>query len=305
MAGDLIPPPSPAGRPAPDPAPHADPVADATRATEPQGAPAATSGPSPFRGRFGFMTGVLLGCAIAAAVATAALLTTERAQEEGLAKNWSSWHPANHDALLGADEIAKHIQGRYKGKDERGSLVSVSGGLISLEGTQLAVAIQSRGGDPEFVDGNGVQYALNGLGVAGTLADHKRDKARDRLLRREALELALYSFRYLPDVTMVVALLPREPKTKAAKKAKPTADVTDLGPEDFVQRAIFYRPGDLRPQLEVPLVKTLALTAPAVRGFGRDGDEARRIDSLTSSNLFKVSYTQAPNGQPYLVLNRR
>jgi hypothetical protein len=303
MAGDLIPPPSPAGRPLPDPEPHADPVADATRATEPQVAPE-SSGPSPFRTRFGFMIGMLLGCAIAAGLGTAALLTTGKGPEEGLAKNWSSWHPANHDPLLGADEIARHIQSRYKGKDGRGSLVSVSGGTISLEGTQLAVAIQSHGGDPEFIDGNGVQYALNGLGVAGMLSDHRPDKARDRMLRREALELALYSFRYLPDVTMVVALLPREPKTKAAKKAKLNSDMSNLSAKDFVQRAIFYRPGDLRPQLEVPLVKTLALKAPAMRRLNGHGEEAQRIDSLTNSNLFKVSYAAPPGGQPYLVLNR-
>jgi hypothetical protein len=299
VAGDLIPPPSPAGRPLPDPEPHTDPVADATSATEPQETPDA-GGASPFRTRFGFMIGLLLGCTIAAGLGTAALLTTGRGPEEGLAKNWSSWHPANTDYLGGADEIATHIQPHYKGRGGKGSLVSVTGGPIALGTAQLTVAIQSHGGDPELLDGIGVQYELNGLGVGGSLTDLKRHDPRERLLRREALELALYSFRYLPDVTMVVALLPRVPKTKAAKAKHPNED--SLTAKDFSQRAVFYRPGDLRPQLEVPLAKTLAIKAPALDKLG-GGDEARRIDSLTNSNLFKVSYSLT-SSTPYLVLNR-
>ncbi len=55
---------------------------------------------------------------------------------------------------------------------------------------------------------------------------------------REALELALYSFRYLDDVTMVAVLLPPSAKDDATAS---TSTETKTEPT----RAVFYRPGDL------------------------------------------------------------
>ena len=98
MARDLIPPPSPAGRPAPDqnePPPLAPVQAEAAPGETPAGKP----GPSAFRARFGFATGVLAGCALAAAVLLVVLLNGDEpkpsgpATEEDLASNWSPWHP--------------------------------------------------------------------------------------------------------------------------------------------------------------------------------------------------------------------
>ena len=99
----------------------------------------------------------------------------------------------------------------------------------------------------EVFDGLGVQYTLGGFGEEGALKDSKPSKERHRLLRREALELALYSFRYLPDVTMVVALLP--PAPQGASRSCPTAkpDAEEEGEGRAVQhQALFYRPGDLK-----------------------------------------------------------
>ena len=74
MAGDLIPPPSPAGRPAPDP--EQPPAAlEPEPEPAPEAAPASPPGPSAFRARFGFLTGVLAGCAVAAAVLLVILLS--------------------------------------------------------------------------------------------------------------------------------------------------------------------------------------------------------------------------------------
>jgi hypothetical protein len=149
------------------------------------------------------------------------------------------------------------------------------------------------------------------------IKEGKPSKARNRLLRREALELALYSFRYLPDVSMVVALLPPGKKAekkaataakakqrKAKAKAKATPAAADPTGADLEHQAIFYRPGDLRPQLEVPLNSTLDLKTPRIKGLNGDGEEARRIDSLTMSNLFDISYQRSQDAHPYLVLDR-
>ena len=65
---------------------------------------------------------------------------------------------------------------------------------------------------------------------------------------------------------------------------------------------MFYRPGDLKPQLQVPLKFTMTPTPPEIDKLA--GEEARRIDSLTMSNLFKWERAQGQDGRAYLVLER-
>ena len=162
MAGDLIPPPSPAGRPSPDPEPHGDPLA---RPADPEAVPAASDaavGPSPFRARFGFVSGVLAGCAIAAGVLALMLATTGGDGEDGLAPNWSEWEPSTVQPVYGAREIARHIQGTYR-NEKRRQLASVSGGSIALGPVPLAV-VMPNGDDVDIFEGTGVQYTLGGFG---------------------------------------------------------------------------------------------------------------------------------------------
>jgi hypothetical protein len=305
VAGDLIPPPSPAGRPPPDPdtAYAFEPVPEPP-AAEPEAAAKAAPRETPFRARFGFLMGTLLGCGLAAGVLLLVLLTSGGRNDEGLARDWSTWHPDTVDTFTGATEIAKHVQGTYR-NEKRKPLASVTGGPIAFGQYQLTVAIPS-GDDVQLLGGTGVQYILGGSGKDGALSDSKPSKKRHRLLRREALELALYSFRYLPDVTMVVTIMPPAPKAeqvrpkpkgkKAAKQAAAEKKPT------YQQQAIFYRPGDLKPQLQVPLKFTMAPTPPAIGRLA--GEEARRVDSLTLSNLFEFARQPGQDGRVYLVLTR-
>jgi hypothetical protein len=118
------------------------------------------------------------------------------------------------------------------------------------------------------------------------------------VIQREALELALYSFRYLPDVDMVVTLLPPAPPSDdAATASNCQLDPTGTGCPQ--QRAVFYRPGDLKQQLQVPLGVTVPAKAPTPDTL--DATEAKQIDSLTLSNLFLWSLQ--PNSG-LLVLDR-
>ena len=298
MAGDLIPPPSPAGRPTPDPDSSAafEPIpeapADPPRAADP--------GPSPFRTRFGFVAGALVGCLLAAGVLLLTLLTTGGPSErEGLARDWSTWKPASTGSLSGAEQIADHIERTYR-NEKRKQLATVGTGPIAIRGIPLEVAIP-KGDSFEVLDGVGVQYTLGGIGDQGKLTDSKPGKARHRLLRREALELALYSFRYLPEVSMVVTLLPPASGKDERIGATPAKAAAKKRDEPQAQ-ALFYRPGDLKPQLQVPLKFTMALSPPAIDRFR--GEEARRIDSLTMSNLFEWGRAQSQDGRAYLVLER-
>jgi hypothetical protein len=292
MAGDLIPPPSPAGRPEPD-APRLvelppDPAAE--RVTDP-GRPEPI-GPSPFRNRFGFLIGALVGVVVAAAAVAAVVLTTGgESSQPGLARDWSSWRPADTDADTGAVEIAQHVAPKYR-LDDGTQLVAVLGGPLQIQQIPLSVALRPQGGNIQLLDGNGILYTLNGLGPHGSIIAGKPSAQRLLLLRREALELALYSFRYLKDVDMVVTLLPPPPPKKGAE-AQAVQQPTE---------AVFYRPGDLLPQLQVPLGVTLPAATP--RPGSIPTAEARRVDSLTNSNLFQATFQQAQDARAYLVLNR-
>ena len=130
-------------------------------------------------------------------------------------------------------------------------------------------------------------YKLNGLGPNGSIKGGTPSAARLQVIHREALELALYTFRYLPDVDMVVTLLPPPPPSSATRQphasasatpAASTATATNLHgqPADAsTQTALFYRPGDLKQYLQIPLGATVS-AAGADAGHARRRPRARR-----------------------------
>ena len=296
MAHDLIPPPSPAGTPTvpggtprlielpPEPPRSGAEPAQRERPT----------GPSQYRNRFGFVLGSLVGVCVAAALIVAAVLITnggDPAAREGLAKNWSKWQPHDSSIQGGSAEIAEKVGAEYKQSDGKQLLLVEPNPVDNLH-----VAI--KGSSIPVLSGTGVVYNLNGLGPNGSIKGGTPSAERMHVIQREALELALYSFRYLPDVDMVVTLLPPAPPSDdAATASNCQLDPTGTGCPQ--QRAVFYRPGDLKQQLQVPLGVTVPAKAPTPDTL--DATEAKQIDSLTLSNLFLWSLQ--PNSG-LLVLDR-
>lgn len=299
MARDLIPAPSPAGRPQADGTPRLvelppEPSLDQMEPEEPP--PPRRLAPSRFRNRFGFLTGGLIGVVVAAAALLAIGLSSNDATpaSEGLAKNWSKWQPGEDSLSDGSAEIADHVGKEYK-LGNGSQLTMVRGGPIQALDPNVRVALRPVGGEIHTFDaGHGVLYTLNGLGPAGSVQGGKPSAQRAQLLRREALELALYSFRYLKDVDMVVTLLPT-----ILPGAKTKSGNTTTEPE---QQAVFYRPGDLKAQLQVPLGLTVPAKTPRPETMG--GDDGKKVDVLTLDNLFVASFMHAQTGEPYLVLDR-
>ena len=292
MAGDLIPPPSPAGKPPPDPimepmvSPQVEAATPLGAAEEP-----APRVPTPFRSRFGFVWGALIGIALCAAGMLVVLIASPRDTGPKLAEHWSEWQPETSRMVDGAVDIAGHIGLQYK-LDGGEQLVSVRSSSLELGGQEIGVAVRPQGGDLQFLDGDGLLYILTGIGPTARPATGARGEKRGLLMKREALELALYSFRYLDDVTMVAVLLPQ-----TAKQAERNAGGAAAAPET---NAIFYRPGDLLDQLQVPLDRTLSPKTP--RPSTMTKDEAARVDDLTLRNLFLASVQPLEASHNYLVL---
>ncbi|MET0817321.1 MAG: hypothetical protein ABWZ67_07190, partial [Solirubrobacteraceae bacterium] len=206
MAGDLIPPPSPAGRPEPDSSEKsarasaglwaadegkapADPVAAAVEETTPE--PERPAVEPPFRGRFGFVLGALIGVAIAA-IAVGVLLAMDDPDPAPPPDTWSAWQPTAADDVGVAKQIADFVMPRYRHGGE--PLVGVTAGGLEIEDVPLdGVALQT-GETVEFLEGDAVMYTLNGLGDMGSITRGSPSEGRGTLVRREALELALYTF---------------------------------------------------------------------------------------------------------------
>jgi hypothetical protein len=337
MARDLIPPLSPAGRPAPDGITHLDggtpnlielPPEPPRSPSQPVQAPPPP--PSEFRNRFGFLLGALGGVFIAAALALVVVLSTggDSDVSEGLASNWSTWQPSDTSLEAGAAEIAQKVGAEYRHPDGK-QLTLVTAGPLDA-----SVTLRSASGSISVINDPGVIYRLDGLGPSGSIQGGTASAARLKIVHREALELALYTFRYLPDVKQVVTLLPSPPPSKeelaleqaskaAAMRAQLAVDQANKSGKDADivaaqaaialatktattttpdpnRTAVYYRPGDLLQQLQMPLDVTLPADAPTAETLS-DTEEAT-IDLLTLSNVFK--WTQPDFGSTRLVLDR-
>ena len=165
----------------------------------------------------------------------------------------------------------------------------------------LAVALRTapQGGDIDFFDGNGLMYTLNGLGPNGVVAAASRrgapPAAAPRGARARALHVPLPRGRRPGRRAAAAAKAPEKPKKAHATARGPTADETPT-------QALFFRPGDLEPQLDIPLRATIPPKTPRPETI--PPAESRRIDALTRSNLFLASFQQGQDQNAFLVLDR-
>jgi hypothetical protein len=244
------------------------------------GAPAVATGPSEYAPRFQFMTGALVAVGIAALVGVTIAIVGIPPKHEGPA--WSSWKPTS-GGLQGATEIASHIAGAYR--DQGRQLVKVDANDISYKGIPLLVAMRQpaeQGGAIQVHDEKGILYQMCGLGVNCQIDSGKPSKERMLLLRREGLELALYTFRYLKDVQQVVVLIPATPG-----KAQTIA--------------LYFSRDELRPELDRPLTSSLLPRAPTTKTVTLSPD-ARLVDQTTNPYLFSLMGSSF-NDRGYLVLD--
>ena len=335
MAGDLIPPPSPAGKPTPDgqesgaaerrekdaaPAagglwsavePERDDVVVAAHPDDDAPAAAAdplrAAGPVPerFRARFGFLTGALVGTGVAALAISALLVLGGGGAPTSRGVDWSLWKPSADDTFGAAEEIADHVARKYRQGDGT-QLVSVSAGEIAVQDIPLKVIVKTAaiGGDLVEIKGDGLQYTLNGLGERGSILGGKPSEARLALLKREALELALYTFRYIDGIDHVVTFLPPRPPattTTPSATATPGSGTSSTAADETIT-AMLFRPGDLERQLENPVDLTINPVTPRPENMPRR--DVLTITEFTARNMFTATVQQAQDRTAYLVLER-
>ncbi|MFZ1878934.1 MAG: hypothetical protein WAU41_02095 [Gaiellaceae bacterium] len=200
---------------------------------------------------------------------------------------WSTWKP-DAQGLPGAREIGLRIASGYKSANGT-QLVAVQEHSPQVQGLKLeAIGVRrlNAGGqiDPYiglFRTDKTLIYAFCGLQSNCSIEGSSTAQSQ-RALRREALELSLYAFKYLRGVDQVVSLL---------------QPVKDSGTS-----AVFLRKSDLKAELESPLRDTLPLASPPVV-TANDPKEAAAIDALTSQATFPAHFEPLPDGDAILVLD--
>jgi hypothetical protein len=237
----------------------------------------------PHRGRFLFIYG-LLGGVLAVAIVLAIIYAGRSVQP---AAKWSSWKPSG-GGLGAAKEIADDVGRSYK-LPNGDQLVDVIAKAPSIPGGQGGAAVpihyfalRNAKGDQIFPvsSSNSLMYSLCGLGTSCAIASGTPSQARGTLVRREILELALYTFKYVPGVNSIVAFMP--PRNSTA-----------------TQYAVFLQKSDLAPELHQPLAQTLSSKTPLPAAI--PARESHLVDITTGSRIYTFGVSQTQTGDVVLV----
>ena len=279
------------------------------------------SAASPQTSRFRTATAILVGLAIGALLIAVALAAAGR--RSGSSEPWSTWAPSEQ-GTLGARDIADYIAPFYRiSAADQLAVVTVAnlesqaasaaaqqavaaGTASSTAGTGLQVAVRPSPASSavSVLSGNTIAYNLCGIGAQNcAIGVGVPSKSRYLLLRREALELALYTFKYIGGTQNVVAVLPpAHPQTNSTLSKKlPT--VRASASSKPVDVAVLFDRQELAPLLGQPLSATLPEQIPPTVSEMSSAPEAGLVDQVTARGLFAEQLQQAQDGSRLIVLD--
>jgi len=210
----------------------------------------------------------------------------------GSSVKWSSWTPPPGHPLAVATEIADYVGPQYRFANGGQLLAVVPSAPAVTAGTQtigiVAVATRTPTGGKQNVSqldpGTAVMYTLCGLGNHCAIATGTPSVQRGALVRREGLEVALYTFKYIPSVNSVLIYVP--------PSGVPGAPVSPL---------LYFTRESLSGRLDLPLAATLPLRTPPRVGQN-DLREKPILDALTLPHFYASGLIQLQVGGALLAL---
>ena len=272
------------------------------------GSPVRSAHADKFRVALAGLIGIAVGAlAVAAAVLVAhssSASSPGTAGPSGTNLPWSTWKPSS-TGNEGAAQIADYIAPFYRLSSSQQltvitpiNVTQLNASTGSFTGDGLTVALNlpnsgaSAGATLRPLPGQTVAYDLCGQGGRDCALAGKPSTLRLLLLRREALELALYTFRYLPGSQNVVAVLPPGHSSVHTHAAP-------------VVVAVLFQRAELAPLLQEPIDATLQELPPTVAQLPvwKRTPEAGLVDQVTSRNLFSERTETQQTGSSLLVLN--
>lgn len=257
---------------------------------------------SPYSHKFFAATAVLAGLAVVA-IAVAVTAAVKGRGGHRSAAIWSEWSPPD-SGLAGEREIANEVAPLYRAAPAAQlAVVTVRNVSSTGNGTQLALRDPSTG-SLAAVSGTSAIFTLCGLGPNCAISVGTPSAARLLLLRREALELALYTFKYDSSIDNVVAILPpgHTEATSALTKRPPTSGKV-LTSSTLNVAVVFQRNG-LNHFLTSPLRATLPEQVPPTVSEMTSAPEAELVSVITGQGLFKQQLVQTQDGSSVLVLDQ-
>jgi hypothetical protein len=198
---------------------------------------------------------------------------------------WGAFEPRG-DRLARARSIANEVSRQYMLNGQQMAVVTAQPPIVeNVPIDAIAIARNtSRGVGGGYISidpaASTLFYVFCGR-AAGCAMPGEPTLERGRLLRRQSLELALYTFKYMDDVDSVVTLLP------------PPRGGQGVSP------AVYLRKRFLADELEKPLSKTLP-GKPPFTAFNLPGLE--NVERLTVGRWFPYTFQQLPNGRALLQL---
>jgi hypothetical protein len=235
----------------------------------------------------------LLALVGAAGIATLVVVLTRPGGVR--APQWSTFEPTG-SPLARVRQIATQVSAEYRMPTGRKIVTVIPGplqatrflptdsGPVSVEVPISTVAVQAdvstgkhEEGDFTTYGGNStIAYQMCGFGGSQQncgLVSGARSKGRGRVLRREALELALYTLKYVPGTDAVLTYLPPPADSQASATA------------------VLLARKDVERDLSRPLTRTLT---PKKIVLGKSPADGARVDKLTLSHLYTYDYQTLP-----------
>ncbi len=246
---------------------------------------------SSYRFRFGIVY-VLLAAVLGAGVGSFIVLASRGEASEEPA--WSAWHPTG-SKLAKVRQIADRIPKAYRNDDGSQLTVSLASTLaVPTENGDVpvrAVVVRpdtSKGlaeeDDIDTYDGREiVTFGLCGADSKQQceIATGTSSPERFTLLRRQALELSLYTLKYVDDVDSVIVFMPPSQKGQS-------------------NGTVFLRRRDVESELERPIASLLPTAQPRIGEL--TSLEEGQIIRLTEPRTYAAQVQALPDGNPVLVL---
>jgi hypothetical protein len=237
---------------------------------------------------------VAYGLLALAVLGGGALLVAALSMDSSDERAWSSWQPkAEGEARIW--EIADHVGRSYRTADGALAARILAGppsvSQVDEQGQTIripldGVLVKGRASDESdaravLFTGDSVMFAMCGSGQACFPSNALlRVEELGTKYERLALELALYTFKYVDEVNSVVVFLPPLPQQNAQ------------GQVDAVRTVVYLQRGQLDFELDQPVTATLRSTS----GLDFSDVEKNKIIKLVHSRLYSFKTQQAPNG---------
>jgi hypothetical protein len=249
------------------------------------------------RHRFG-VAYLVLAALLGAGVGLFVVLMTDGGG--GSSGPWSAWKPAN-SGVQGRDEIATQISRRYALPSGR-QLVGILSEPPVVQSGEQAVPVAAIGlrtglagetnNDLTVMRANGVwAYVLCGFGDRCAISEGQATTQRYDLLRREALELSLYTFKYNSDIQSVLTFMPPAKALNAN-----SAPANSL---------IFLRRDDVKSALDSPLKETLPPPKTNLKPGQMSARQLGVVRRLTDGHVYDYNFEPLQNGSAAIVLTPR